>query len=70
VVDTILLAIFGTSALAGFFGTVFCVRKALRVSREREGDIKMFLWAAASMMCMIVSGMSAGYILLPILLRN
>ena len=43
-------------------------RKALAVSGERDGDLKMFFWACGSMLGLIVSGMSAAYILLPIIL--
>lgn len=68
--DRILLIAFGTLAAAGLAATVICLRKALKVSGERDGDFKMFLWAAGALCGMIVSGLSAGYILLPILLHK
>ena len=65
--DLILFLGFGTLAILGITGTVLCFRKALRVSGEKNGDIKMFAWAVASMFSLIVAGMSTAYILLPIL---
>jgi hypothetical protein len=65
--DLILFAAFGSIALLSLAGAFLMFRKALRVSGERDGDLKMFLWAAGSMVCLIIAGMSAAYILLPIL---
>lgn len=65
--DLILFLGFGTLAVLGMTGTILCFRKALRVSGEKDGDIKMFIWAVASMFSLIVAGMSTAYILLPIL---
>ncbi len=65
--DLILFAAFGSIALLSTAGAVFTFRKALRVSGERDGDLKMFFWAAGTMLCLIIAGMSAAYILLPIL---
>lgn len=67
--DLVLLASFGTVALIAFAGALLTFRQALRVSGSRDGDLKMFLWAVGSMLCLIISGMSAAYILLPILLH-
>ncbi len=64
--DLILTLIFSGVALLGSIGTVYCMRKALRVSGERDGDLKMFLWAVGSLIGLIIAGMSAAYILLPI----
>ncbi|MBX2989996.1 MAG: hypothetical protein KF749_02385 [Bacteroidetes bacterium] len=65
--DITLSVLFGMLALIGLAVAAFCFRKALNVSGERDGDIKMFFWAVGSMAALIVSGMSAAYILLPIL---
>jgi hypothetical protein len=65
--DLILFAVFGSIALLSTAGAVLTFRQALRVSGERDGDLKMFLWAAGSMICLIIAGMSTAYILLPIL---
>ena len=65
--DLILLAAFGSIAVLFFAGALLTFRQALRVSGERDGDLKMFLWAVVSMVCLIIAGMSAAYILLPIL---
>ena len=65
--DLILFLGFGTLAILGMTGTILCFRKALRVSGEKDGDLKMFIWAVASMFSLIVAGMSTAYILLPIL---
>ncbi len=65
--DLALTLIFAPIALGAFAFTVFCVRKALRVAGERDGDFKMFLWSACSMVGFIVAGMITAYILLPLL---
>ena len=65
--DLILFASFGSIALLSLAGALLTFRKALRVSGERDGDLKMFLWAVGAMICLIISGMSLAYILLPIL---
>jgi len=65
--DLILLAAFGSVSLLSLAGAVLTFRQALRVSGLRDGDLRMFFWAAGSMICLIIAGMSAAYILLPIL---
>jgi hypothetical protein len=65
--DLILLLAFGVICLSGLTGTIFSFRKAMRVSGEKDGDLKMFLWAVVSMVSLIVAGVSMAYILLPIL---
>jgi len=56
---------------AGAFGlAIWCFRKALKVSGTRDGDLKMFVWAMGTMIGLIIAGMSAGYILLPIILHS
>jgi len=65
--DLILLITFGTISITSLALTVWCFRKAMSVSGEKDGDIKMFAWAVGSMVGLIVSGVSAAYILLPIL---
>lgn len=64
--DLALTLVFGTISLLSLIAAVLCFRKALKVSGERDGDFKMFFWAVGSMIGLIVSGMSVGYILLPI----
>ncbi len=66
--DLILAFVFGIIALAGLAATILCLRKAMKVSGQRNGDLKMFFWAAGALASLVVSGMSVGYILLPILL--
>jgi|GEM_PF-1396524 len=68
--DFILSIIFGTVSAFAFGLAILCFRKALRVSGERDGDLKMFMWAMGCMLGLIVSGMSAGYILLPIIMHR
>jgi hypothetical protein len=46
-----------------------CFRKSLRVAGDKDGDLKMFFWALGGMVGLILAGMSAVYILLPILLH-
>jgi hypothetical protein len=65
--DLILFAAFGSVTVLSLAGAVLTFRQALRVSGEKDGDLKMFLWAFGSMVCLIIAGMSAAYILLPIL---
>ena len=65
--DLLLLLSFGAVVVVATFGAVFTFRQALRVSGEKDGDVKMFLWAAGTMMCLIIAGVSTAYILLPIL---
>jgi len=64
--DLILALVFGTLSAVSFGVAIFCFRKALKVSGARDGDLKMFLWATGTMFGLIVSGMSAAYILIPI----
>ncbi|MBI5472113.1 MAG: hypothetical protein HY961_07175 [Ignavibacteriae bacterium] len=64
--DFTLAIAFSAIALIGLLSAALCLRKALRVSGERDGDFKMFLWALGAMVGLIVAGMSAAYILLPI----
>jgi hypothetical protein len=68
--DLVLSIVFGTISAAAFAAAVWCFLKALRISGTRDGDLKMFLWAMGTMIGLIVSGMSAAYILLPILLHR
>ncbi len=68
--DLALFIGFGTLAVLSFAFAVFCFVRALRVSGEKDGDLKMFLWAAGSMFGLITSGMSTAYFLLPILFHR
>jgi hypothetical protein len=65
--DLILAIGFGALALVGLATAAFCFRKAMKVSGEKDGDLKMFAWAAVALAGLVLSGMSAAYILLPIL---
>jgi hypothetical protein len=65
--DALLLVVFGILSLSTLAAAVFCFRMALRVSGQRDGDLKMFAWAFGSFIGLILSGMSAAYILVPIL---
>ena len=65
--DLALLVLFGCFILLGLLGGIFSFRKALRVVNQRDGDLKMFLWAAVTMACLIVAGMSAAYFVLPLI---
>ena len=68
--DLILFILFGTISLTALAGAIWCFRKALKVSSEKDGDLKMFLWALGTKFGLIVSGMSAAYILLPIIFNR
>ena len=65
--DLALLIGFGVTALLFLAFAIFCFSRALKVAGERDGDLKMFFWAAGGMTGLIIAGMSAAYILLPIL---
>jgi hypothetical protein len=67
--DALLLAVFSCLVVLGLAGAVLTFRQALRVSGHRDGDIKMFLWAAGTMLCLILAGVSTAYIVLPIILH-
>jgi hypothetical protein len=67
--DLTLFVVFGTISVLALLSAVLCFRKALRVANQKDGDIKMFLWAAGGMVFLIVSGMGAAYIFLPLLFR-
>jgi hypothetical protein len=68
--DLILFIVFGIISLTALAAALWCFRKALRVSGEKDGDLKMFLWAMGTMFGLIISGMSAAYILLPIIFHR
>jgi hypothetical protein len=67
--DLILTVAFGLISVAGLAAAIFAFRKAMRVANEKDGDLKMFFWAFGSMIALIVSGMTAAYILMPIFLH-
>ena len=67
--DVVLLLSFGFISLITLFVAVLCFRKALAVSNQKDGDIKMFLWAVVTFISLIISGLSAAYILLPIIIH-
>ncbi len=68
--DLILFVIFGCFILFGLVGGFYSFRRALKVANEKDGDLKMFLWAAATMACLIIAGMSAAYFVLPLVLSG
>jgi hypothetical protein len=65
--DLTLALVFGTLSLLGLIVAALCLRKAMKVAGERNGDFKMFLWAVGTLLGLILSGVSVAYILLPIL---
>ncbi len=65
--DFALALIFAPISIGALSFAVFSFRKALKVSGERDGDFKMFLWSVGSLIGLIVGGMILAYILLPIL---
>lgn len=69
-IDVTLSIVFGSISAGAFGMAVWCFRKALKVSGRRDGDLKMFMWAMGTMIGLILCGMSAGYILLPIILHQ
>jgi len=65
--DLVLLIVFGCLIGSGLIGGIYSFRRALKVANEKDGDLKMFLWAAVTMACLIVAGMSAAYFILPLI---
>jgi ABC-type multidrug transport system permease subunit len=68
--DLVLAIVFGTIFCLALAGSILLFRNALKVSGQKDGDLKMFLWAAGSMICLMIAGMSAAYILIPILIGH
>ena len=66
-IDIALLAVFGTISIIALAAAVLCFRNALRAANQKDGDVKMFLWASGTMIGLVIGGMSAAYILLPLL---
>jgi len=67
--DLILTILFGTLSVLGLAAAALCLRMALKVASEKDGDLKMFFWAVGSLVGLILAGVSSAYILLPILLH-
>jgi hypothetical protein len=67
--DLLLLLAFGFLLVAGMTGAILSFRQALKVSGQKDGDLKMFFWAFGAMISLIIAGMSAAYIVLPIILH-
>lgn len=65
--DLVLIVVFGSLAVAATVWAVFCLRRALKTATEKSGEFRMFLWGIGTMAGLIVAGMSAAYILLPIM---
>jgi len=65
--DLVLLAAFGSIVIVTLVVAVLCFRKALAVANQKDGDLKMFFWAVATFVSLIISGLSSAYILLPII---
>ena len=68
--DLILFVVFSVFSIAGLIGAILCFRMALKVAGKKDGDIRMFFWALGMMSGLIMAGMSAAYILLPILIHR
>jgi len=67
--DTILAVVFGAISVLTLALAVYCFQRALRVSNQKDGDLKMFFWASGTLVGLTISGVSAAYILLPIFLH-
>jgi hypothetical protein len=65
--DLLLSVVFGVMCLLALAASAFCMVRALKAAREKDGELRMFFWAVGSMAGLVVAGMSAAYILLPIL---
>ncbi|MCC6397505.1 MAG: hypothetical protein IT282_10845 [Bacteroidetes bacterium] len=65
--DLILLLAFGTVSLGALAASFWCLRRAMAAATKKDGDIRMFFWTVGMFATLIVSGLSAAYILVPIL---
>jgi len=65
--DLILLLAFGSISLLGLAAAAWCFHKALSVAHKKDGDLRMFGWAVGMFAALVVSGLSAAYILVPII---
>ncbi len=66
--DLVVTIVFSCISIGSLAGAIGCIRKALRVSGERDGDLKMFFWSVGALVTLIISGLSAAYILIPMFL--
>lgn len=64
--DLMLLVGFGTIAVLSLAASYWCFRKALAAARAKDGEIRMFFWAAGLLVSLTLTGLSTGYFLLPI----
>jgi len=65
--DLFLALGFSVISLLALAAAAFCMTRSLKAARERDGELRMFFWAVGSMAGLVVAGMCAAYILLPIL---
>ena len=65
--DLILLLSFGALTILGLAAAVWCFRKALSVAHKKDGDLLMFYWTVGMFAGLVISGLSAAYILIPII---
>jgi len=68
--DLILLLTVVFISILALATAVWCFRKALSVAHKKDGDLRMFFWAVGMFLALVVSGLSAAYILLPILFEG
>jgi hypothetical protein len=64
--DFVLLLVFGFISVVGLLSAILCFRAALKVANHKDGDLKMFFWAVGTLVSLVAAGLSAAYILLPI----
>jgi hypothetical protein len=66
--DAILFWLFLTLVVAGLGWAAFAIYKAFKWSDPRDDPdgLRMFLWACAALAGLVLAGMSAAYVLFPI----
>lgn len=64
--DLILLLAFGFITILALTAAIWCFRKALAHARHKNGELPMFFWTVGMFASLIISGLSAAYILIPI----
>ncbi len=65
--DLILLLVFGFIAAISLTTGYLCLRNALTAARAKDGEIRMFFWTAGLLASLTLSGLSAGYFLIPLI---
>jgi hypothetical protein len=67
ILDKLLIWIFTGLSLLSLAWSIFAFYRAMKAVDLKDEGFRMFLWAAGGLVGLVVAGMSAAYILLPII---